>query len=85
MIYINMSTGEDFPVHFPNYCKHYITHMILSDTDIKKSIERGEIVIEPFDKECLGTNSYDVHLGGTLAIYEDNVFWMLRRTIRSSI
>ncbi len=47
--------------------------MILSDTDIKKSIERGEIVIDPFDKDCLGTNSYDVHLGSTLAVYEDNI------------
>jgi dCTP deaminase len=47
--------------------------MILSDTDILKSIEREEIVIEPFDRDCLGTNSYDVHLGGSLAVYVDQV------------
>lgn len=37
--------------------------MILSDKEILHSIENGEIVVEPFDRECLGTNSYDVHLG----------------------
>jgi dCTP deaminase len=45
--------------------------MILSDTAILASLERGEIVIDPFDREALGTNSYDVHLGKTLAIYRD--------------
>ena len=28
-----------------------------------------EIVIEPFDIECLGSNSYDVHLGPMLLCY----------------
>jgi dCTP deaminase len=45
--------------------------MILSDVDIIKAIEKGEIVIEPYDRSCLGTNSYDVHLGRHLAVYED--------------
>lgn len=45
--------------------------MILSDTKIKASIVTGDIVIEPFKKECLGTNSYDVHLGKYLAVYEN--------------
>ncbi|MCB0524671.1 MAG: dCTP deaminase [Lewinellaceae bacterium] len=45
--------------------------MILSDKKILESIESGEIVIEPFVKECLGTNSYDVHLGRHLAVYEN--------------
>ena len=44
--------------------------MILSDKRILESIEDGTIVIEPFDKNCLGTNSYDVHLGATLALYK---------------
>ena len=35
--------------------------------------EKGTILIEPFDQNCLGTNSYDVHLGRYLAIYEDDV------------
>lgn len=43
--------------------------MILSDKKIWESIKQGEIVIEPFDPNCLGTNSYDVHLGQYLATY----------------
>ncbi|MBL7827932.1 MAG: dCTP deaminase [Saprospiraceae bacterium] len=45
--------------------------MILSDKKILEAIETGDIVIEPFQKNCLGTNSYDVHLGKWLATYED--------------
>ena len=44
--------------------------MILSDREILAAIDRGEIVIEPYDRERLGTNSYDVHLGRTLATYD---------------
>ncbi|GIL16592.1 MAG: dCTP deaminase [Oligoflexia bacterium] len=47
--------------------------MILTDQEILGSIEKGEIVISPFRRECLGSNSYDVHLGSTLAIYNDAV------------
>jgi len=47
--------------------------MILSDTAILEAIRAGDIVIEPFREECLGSNSYDVHLGPTLLIYEDFV------------
>jgi dCTP deaminase len=47
--------------------------VILSDTDILLAIERGEIVIEPYRREYLGTNSYDVHLGEWLATYDDVV------------
>lgn len=47
--------------------------MILSDQEILKAIERKDIVIEPFDLACLGTNSYDVHLGGYLATYRERV------------
>ncbi|MCL8000562.1 dCTP deaminase, partial [Brucella sp. 21LCYQ03] len=36
-------------------------------------IEEGTIIIEPFDRACLGTNSYDVHLGKYLATYRDRV------------
>ena len=43
--------------------------MILSDTKILEGIETGRIVIRPFRKECLGSNSYDVHLGDTLGQY----------------
>lgn len=47
--------------------------MILSDIKILAEIEAGTIVIEPFDRRCLGTNSYDVHLGKHLAKYKDTV------------
>ncbi len=47
--------------------------MILTDAKILEGIENGDIVIEPFDKSCLGTNSYDVHLGKTFAVYKDRV------------
>jgi dCTP deaminase len=47
--------------------------MILTDTAIRTAIEKGEIVIEPFRAECLGTNSYDVHLGKHLATYSDRI------------
>ncbi len=44
--------------------------MILTDKEILEQIENGFIVIEPFKRECLGTNSYDVHLGKHLATYK---------------
>lgn len=47
--------------------------MILSDTKILEGIANGEIVIEPFNREYLGTNSYDVHLGKWLARYKDHI------------
>ena len=47
--------------------------MILTDTQILESIDNGEIIIEPFDRTCLGTNSYDVHLGKFLAVYTDEI------------
>ena len=47
--------------------------MILSDKEIIADIENGKIVIEPFDAACMGTNSYDVHLGKYLATYKDRV------------
>jgi dCTP deaminase len=43
--------------------------MILVDCDIQEHRKTGHIVIEPFRDECLGSNSYDVHLGSTLATY----------------
>lgn len=36
-------------------------------------MEKGEIIISPFDRSALGSNSYDVHLGKTLAVYEQEV------------
>lgn len=44
--------------------------MILSDKRILAEIEKGTIVIKPYDRVCLGSNSYDVHLGANLATYD---------------
>ena len=45
--------------------------MILTDKHILEEIEKGTILVEPYDRNCLGTNSYDVHLGKHLATYVD--------------
>ncbi len=45
--------------------------MILSDAKILEAIEAGNILVEPFRRESLGSNSYDVHLGKYLAVYKD--------------
>lgn len=44
--------------------------MILADSEILKYMAAGSIVIEPFDRAALGSNSYDVHLGKAVAVYE---------------
>jgi dCTP deaminase len=47
--------------------------MILTDKQILEEIEKGTIVLEPYNPACLGTNSYDVHLGKYLGTYKDRV------------
>ena len=47
--------------------------MILTDRQILAEMRRGTIVISPFRKNCLGSNSYDVHLGEWLALYRDEI------------
>src|SRR5512134_3485108 len=37
--------------------------MLLSDKRILEEMEKGNVVIEPFEPRQLGTNSYDVRLG----------------------
>jgi dCTP deaminase len=46
--------------------------MILTDVQILKAIQRGDIVITPFDRAKLGTNSYDVHLSPHFAVYVEH-------------
>lgn len=46
--------------------------MILSDTRILEEVEKNSIVIRPWDRSNLGSNSYDVHLGNQLAMYIDD-------------
>lgn len=45
--------------------------MLLVDREILAAVEAGTIIIDPFDREALGTNSYDVHLADTLLTYKD--------------
>jgi dCTP deaminase len=47
--------------------------MIPSDEEILKEINRGTIVIAPFDRKYLGSNSYDVHLGQWLSMYKEKI------------
>jgi len=43
--------------------------MILSDKRILEEIGKGTIKIEPYNRDQLGSNSYDVHLSKNLARY----------------
>ena len=45
--------------------------MILSDQRILEEIEKETIKIQPYNRDFLGSNSYDVHLGKHLATYKD--------------
>jgi dCTP deaminase len=47
--------------------------MILTDKQILEAIEESSIVIAPYDRVHLGSNSYDVHLGASLACYKNAV------------
>lgn len=49
-------------------------HGVLVDRDILVAMGRGAIVIRPFDRACLGTNSYDVHLAPTLRVYKSTAY-----------
>lgn len=46
---------------------------VLVDREILREIERGTIVIDPFDRKALGTNSYDVRLASTLRTYVERI------------
>lgn len=44
--------------------------MILSDTSILELIEKGELVIKPFDPNLIGPSSIDLRLGNEFLIFE---------------
>lgn len=46
---------------------------ILSDSKILENIKTDDIVISPFERRQLGSNSYDVRLSENLLIYQDDV------------
>lgn len=47
--------------------------MILTRSKILDEIERKNILIEPFREECLGLNSYDIHLSRHLLTFTERV------------
>lgn len=47
--------------------------MILTDFEILKEIETGSIVISPFNRSNLKSNSYDVLLNDTLLTYTEQI------------
>ncbi len=47
--------------------------MILTDQQILSEMKAGNIVVRPFHRKYLGSNSYDVHLGRWLAVYNDEI------------
>jgi dCTP deaminase len=47
--------------------------LILTGKKILEEISKKTILIEPFREECLGPNSYDIHLGRFLLTYADRV------------
>ena len=46
---------------------------MLTGNEIKLQVAAGRIVIQPFDEENIGPNSYDVHLADELAYYTEAV------------
>ena len=52
--------------------------MILVDTEITKAVDKGDIVITPFDANNVNPNSYDVNLGNTLIVYGKRKNWIKR-------
>jgi dCTP deaminase len=47
--------------------------MILTDHTITSEMNKGNIVIEPFNAANLGSNSYDLTLSNTLILYKERV------------
>lgn len=45
--------------------------MILTDKTILEEIEQKNIIIEPFKRTNLGSNSYDVHLADQCFVYDE--------------
>jgi dCTP deaminase len=48
-------------------------NLILTAKKILDEIARKNILIEPYREECLGPNSYDVHLGRHILTYSERV------------
>ncbi len=47
--------------------------MILTGSEIQKEVEKGRIVINPFNVSDIETNSYDFHIDNTLYTYKKDI------------
>jgi dCTP deaminase len=47
--------------------------LILTGKKIEQEIRNKNILIEPYREDCIGPNSYDVHLGRHIIMYTDRV------------
>ncbi len=47
--------------------------MILTGHEIKKQVNKGRIVIDPFDERNIQPNSYDFHLGKYIKVYTNKI------------
>ncbi len=55
--------------------------MILTDHTITAEINNGNIVVEPFIPDNLGTNSIDLTLSNTLILYTDSVLDVRKKNL----
>ena len=51
----------------------WLIHFTMHDLHLMYAIDAQNIVIDPYDRSSLGTNSYDVHLSKFLACYVDEI------------
>jgi len=48
--------------------------MILVDYEIKKAVESGELIIDPYKEENVGPTSYDLTLSPHFTVYSNQIF-----------
>lgn len=47
--------------------------MILTGPKIKEEVEKGTIIIKPFNENQINPNSYDFRIGSTLIVYKNKI------------
>ena len=53
--------------------------MILSDRTLRRLISAGELLIEPFNEECIQCSSIDLRLGDEIGLYEGGYMIDIKR------
>lgn len=51
------------------------------DPDDPKKYGKPDIIIQPFDERCLGSNSYDLHLSPVFKVYADTIPYGMKPVI----